>query len=260
MNPTDQSNGFTSKQREELFVRLSKRKAGATAQDVFDEGRKLGDNVTIEAYHNLGRRLVHRGVLVADKSERQTKYNLSDRGEDQWLDEDQIAAISNTAYPLIALAVVQEPVRQLTSVPESAWVEVRERLRSVNARQLFVDAIFGYCQNLRDEVENYTLEQVASPQSPDLPRLRQKIENELTMLKGVVKFGLGLSIAAVRLPFNFEGALVEWNKNGQDTQFCNKAELTAEINQRVEDAVVIADVENVAEDPGLFIAAVDGSS
>src|SRR6185436_15186890 len=108
---------------EQLFVRLAKRKEGATAQDVFEEGSKLGDTVTIEAYHNLGRRLVHRGVLVADKADRQTRFTLSPNGEDQWLDEDQIAAIVNPDYPLIALAVVQESVRQINSVPESAWME-----------------------------------------------------------------------------------------------------------------------------------------
>ncbi|HEY1717837.1 MAG TPA: hypothetical protein VGH42_06020 [Verrucomicrobiae bacterium] len=95
MNPSDQSDGFTSKRREELFVRLAKRKDAATAQEIFDEGVRQGDSVTIEAYHNLGRRLVHRGVLLADKTERHTKYKLSDRGEDQWLDEDQIATIVN---------------------------------------------------------------------------------------------------------------------------------------------------------------------
>jgi hypothetical protein len=260
MSAPDQSNEFTSKQREELFIRLSKRKDGATAQDVFEEGRKLGDVVTIEAYHNLGRRLVHRGVLVADRSERHTKYSLSERGEDQWLDEDQIANIVDPDYPLIALAVVQESVRQINSVPESAWIEVRERLRSVNARQLFVDAICGYCQNLRDEVENYCIEQSASPQSAEAPRLRQKIQNEITMLKGLVKFGLGLSSQAVQLPPNVDFAVAEWRKSGQNTQFCDKAELLAEITQRVEDAAVVVDVENLPEDSGLFIAAVDGSS
>jgi hypothetical protein len=260
MNSAEESNGVTSKQREQLFIRLAKRKGGATAQDVFDEGCKLGDTVTIEAYHNLGRRLVHRGVLVADKSDRQTRYAISQNGEDQWLDEDQIAAIVNPDYPLIALAVVQESVRQLNSVPESAWIEVRERLKLVNAHQLFVDAILGYCQNLRDEVENYAIEQSASPQSSDLPRLRQRIQNEITMIRGVVKFGLGLSTSAVQLPVNFEAALLAWQKKGQATQFCDKDELQKEINQRVEDVAVISEAEDPAEDLDLFIAAVDGSS
>src|SRR3954463_9220253 len=111
----EEQNDFTSKRREELFIRMAKRAEGVTTQEIFDEGRKLGDAVTIEAYHNLGRRLVHRGVLLADKSERQTRYHLSSKGDDQWLDEDQIASIVNPDYPLIALAVVQESVRQLNS-------------------------------------------------------------------------------------------------------------------------------------------------
>lgn len=260
MSASEESNGVTSKQREKLFVRLAKRKDGATAQDVFDEGRKIGDTVTVEAYHNLGRRLVHRGVLLADKSDRHTRYTLSQNGEDQWLDEDQIAAIVDPDYPLIALAVVQESTRQINSVPESAWMEVRERLKSVNARKLFVDCIAGYCDNLRDEVQNYVIELTASPQSPELPRMRQKIQNEIVMLRGVVKFGLGLSTAAVQLPVNIEAALHEWQKTGENTRFCNITELQMEINRRVEDTAVISDIDEVPEDTGLFIAAVDGSS
>src|SRR5215472_6838417 len=130
--------------------------------------------------------------MVADKSDRQTRYTVGENGESQWLDEEQIASIVNPDYPLIALTVVQEAVRQLNSVAESAWVEIRERLRSVNARKLFVEAIAGYCQNLRDEIENYEIEQAATPSSAELPRLRQKVQNEISMLRGVVKFGLGL--------------------------------------------------------------------
>src|SRR4051812_8263072 len=115
--------GFSSRQREEMFLRMAKRKDGTTAQEVFEEGKKSGDGVTVEAYHNLGRRLVHRGVMVADKSDRQTRYAVGENGESQWLDEEQIASIVNPDYPLIALTVVQEAVRQLNSVPESAWVE-----------------------------------------------------------------------------------------------------------------------------------------
>jgi hypothetical protein len=260
MNSPNQADGFTSKQREELFIQLARRKEGATTPEIFDEGRKLGDAVTIEAYHNLGRRLVHRGVLLADKSERQTRYHLSSKGDDQWLDEDQIASIVNPDYPLIALAVVQESVRQLNSVPESAWVEVRERLKSVSARKLFVDAIFGYCQNLRDEVENYATEEAASPQSPDLPRLQQKIQNEMMMLKSLTKFGLGLSIQAVKLPVNFASAMSEWRKKGCDLSFCDKIELGSEISQRIEDNAVVSDLEGTSPNLNLFIAAVDGSS
>jgi len=260
MSAREEQNDFTSKRREELFIRMAKRPEGVTTQELFDEGRKLGDTVTIEAYHNLGRRLVHRGVLLADKSERQTKYNLSEKGEEQWLDEDQIATIVNPDYPLIALAVVQESARQLNDVPESAWVEVRERLKSVSARELFVEGILGYCQNLRDEVENYATEEAASPKSNDLPRLRQKIQNEIALLKGVVKFGLGLSEEAVHLPFNFDFALAQWKSKGDSISYCNKVELEAEIRQRVEEGAVVVDVEDIGADPDLFIAAVDGST
>src|SRR5215471_14282064 len=102
--------------REELFVQLARKPEGVTAQEVFEVARKKGDCVTIEAYHNLGRRLTHRGVLSADKSDRQTRYNLGEHGEGQWLDEDQVAAIIHPDYPLVALTVMQESARQLNSV------------------------------------------------------------------------------------------------------------------------------------------------
>src|SRR5947207_11451609 len=222
MPPTDEM-PLSSKQREELFVRLAKGDSGITAQDVFEQARKQGDFVTVEAYHNLARRLVHRGVLVADKSDRQTRYKLGENGEGQWLDEDQIAAIIDPEYPLIALTVMQESARQLNSVPEKAWVELRERLRSINARQLFTDAICGYCENLRDEFENYAIIESATPGALELPKLRQKIENDISILKGLAKFGLGLSKEAVQLPANFDEGLRQWREVEAPLKFVDRS-------------------------------------
>src|SRR5437867_358286 len=226
---------LSARHREELFVHLARNGNGITAQEVFEEARKRGDSVTVEAYHNLGRRLVHRGVLVADKSDRQTRYKLGENGEGQWLDEDQIAAIIDPEYPLIALTVMQESARQLNSVPEKAWVELRERLRTINARQLFTDAICGYCENLRDEFENYAIVESATPAAPELPKLRQKIENDISVLKGLAKFGLGLSKEAVRLPANFDEGLRQWREVGARLTFVDRSELEREIGRRVED-------------------------
>lgn len=257
---TEQIHALSSKEREALFVRLAKGPEGTTAQAVFEEGRKLGDSVTVEAYHNLGRRLVHRAVLVADRSDRHTRYRIGENGEGQWLDEDQIASIVDPEYPLIALTILQESARQLNSVPETAWVEIRERLKSVPARYAFVEAICGYCQNLRDEIENYAIEQSVAPGSADLPRMRQKIQNELSLLKGLTQFGLGLSIEAVNLPVNFEEALGLWREAGDALKFYEPAELESQIARRVEDGPLVRDVEGVSEDPNLLVAAIDGSS
>jgi len=124
MAAEDDSGLFSTKQREDLFIELAKRETGTTAQEVFNESRRLGDTVTIEAYYNLARRLTHRGVLVAEKIDRQTNYKIGQHGEGQWLDEDRIATIVNPDYPLIALTVLQESIRQLNGVPaerESAY-------------------------------------------------------------------------------------------------------------------------------------------
>jgi hypothetical protein len=251
---------LSARHREELFVQLARNDNGITAQEVFEEARKRGDSVTVEAYHNLGRRLVHRGVLVADKSDRQTRYKLGENGEGQWLDEDQIAAIIDPEYPLIALTVMQESARQLNSVPEKAWVELRERLRSISARQLFTDAICGYCENLRDEFENYDVVESATPAAPELPKLRQKIENDISILKGLTKFGLGLSKEAVQLPANFDEGLRQWREAGASLKFVDRSELEFEISRRIEHGPVVRDIDANGKTTDVLVAAIDGST
>jgi hypothetical protein len=246
--------------REELFVHLARKPDGVTAQEVFEVARKRGDYVTIEAYHNLGRRLTHRGVLAADRSDRQTRYKLGEHGEGQWLDEDQVAAIVHPDYPLVALTVMQESARQLNSVPEEAWVELRERLRSVSARGLFTDAIIGYCENLRDEFQNYAIVAESTPHTPDLPKLRQKIENDISILKGLCKFGLGLSQEAVRLPPNFDDGMAQWRQHDANLQFFDRDVLVQEIAQRVEDQSIIRPADSDIKPDDTFVAAVDGST
>ncbi|MBV8274628.1 MAG: hypothetical protein JO170_05120, partial [Verrucomicrobia bacterium] len=260
MAAEDDSGLFSTKQREDLFIELAKRETGTTAQEVFNESRRLGDTVTIEAYYNLARRLTHRGVLVAEKIDRQTNYKIGQHGEGQWLDEDRIATIVNPDYPLIALTVLQESIRQLNGVPETVWIEIRERLKSVRARRLFVDAIAGYCQNLRDEIENYVLEYGSSVPTPESANLRQKIQGEIFLLRGLVRFGLGLSVEAVQIPLNVDVALRDWEEKGLVDAFYDLAELEREIALRVEDTFIISGVQNVSEDSGLLIAAVDGST
>jgi hypothetical protein len=250
---------ITSKQREEMFLRLAARPDGTTAQEVFEEGRKAGDFVTVEAYHNLGRRLVHRGVLLADKSDRQTKFKVGSNGEGQWLDEDQIASIVNPDYPLIALTVHQEAQRQLNGVPESAWVEIRERLKFEDARGLFAKAIIGYCDNFRDEVEHFC-HLDGSQSAEELGRIKRRVENELSLLRGVVTFGLGLSTSAVAVPGDFDEAVSKWKQHGPNSQFYDVGELAKELALRIEAGPLIVDVKDFQADPSLLIAAVDGSS
>src|SRR5262245_235309 len=90
---------FTAKERQELFLQMAGHVDGVTAQQVHEEASRRGDAVTIEAYHNLGRRLVHRGLLVnAGNRSRQTVFKIGTTVDGQWLDEEQLAAIIDPEY------------------------------------------------------------------------------------------------------------------------------------------------------------------
>jgi hypothetical protein len=114
---------FTARDRQELFLQMAAHGEGVTAQQVYEEASRRGDTVTLEAYHNLGRRLVHRGLLVnAGSLTRQTVFKVGAAVDGQWLDEEQLAAIIDPDYPLIALAVAREARRQLSAIPEAVWI------------------------------------------------------------------------------------------------------------------------------------------
>src|SRR5688572_26030817 len=100
--------GFNARQRQALFIELASLPSGATAQQIHEEAVRRGDSVTVEAYHNLGRRLSHRGLIQAEKADRQTVFRVSSAIDGQWLDEEQLASIIDPEYPLIALTVVRE--------------------------------------------------------------------------------------------------------------------------------------------------------
>src|SRR5688572_27031163 len=103
MDSDSESRLLTPLQRQQLFLELAARPEGATAQQVYDEAKQRGDTVTVEAYHNVGRRLTHRGLLVAEKEDRNTVFKVGAHVDTQWLDEEQLAAIVDPEYPLLAL-------------------------------------------------------------------------------------------------------------------------------------------------------------
>src|SRR5690242_18864178 len=120
---------FTATQRQALFLEMAASPQGTSAQQVHEEAVQRGDGVTLESYHNLGRRLVHRGLLIrAESGTRQTVFKVGAAVDGQWLDEEQLASIIDPEYPLIALTVMKEVGRQLNIIPESVWEEVRTRL------------------------------------------------------------------------------------------------------------------------------------
>ncbi len=123
-----------------------------------------------------------------------------------------------------------------------------------------LEALIGYCESLADEVERYAIVFEATPNAAELPSLYQQIENGLSMLKGVVNFGLGLSTSAVRVPRNVATALEEFKANGSIVSWFSRAELEDEISRRVEEGSVVKVLGEIESDPKLFIAAVDGST
>lgn len=257
---SEKAPGFISaKARQALFIELASRPSGATAQEAYEEGRARGDNVTIEAYYNLGRRLAHRGLLVSEKEDRQTRFHAGAKIDGQWLDEEQLASIVDSDYPLIALAVMKESVRQLHEIPEEVWIEARERLKHARARELFFSAIKAYADNLSDELHNYRLESERTEAVTDLPKLRREIDSTISLLRQVAKQGLGLSEEAVHVPGNLHLGLKEISEK-TDSPLYNEEILMEELRTRVADETIIVEIVDAPLKKDLLISAVDGSS
>lgn len=254
---TDHSH-FTSKERHDLFLQMAAHAEGVTAQQVHEEASRRGDTVTLEAYHNLGRRLVHRGLLVnAGNSGRQTLFRIGSAVDGQWLDEEQLAAIIDPEYPLIALTVIREARRQLTSIPEVVWVEVRSRLQSANAQQLFFEEVCAYANDLRDALDEYIT--ASELGEPNLAHLRGQIEASILLLKQITKYGLGLSNEAIRVPVTLTAGLEEVRRR-PNAPFYAEDVLRDEIERRVSNEMFVVDVPTEAPNPQMLIGAVDGST
>ena len=81
MTAPSESSLLTTQQRQQLFLEMAGRPEGATAQQVHEQAQRLGDTVTVEAYYNLGRRLAHRGLVVAEKEDRTTVFKVGAHGQ-----------------------------------------------------------------------------------------------------------------------------------------------------------------------------------
>ena len=247
---------LTPLQRQQLFLELAARPEGATAHQVYEEAKHRGDTVTIEAYHNLGRRLSHRGLLLAEKEDRSTVFRIGAHVDTQWLDEEQLAAIVDPEYPLLALTVIKEARRQVTDVPESAWIEARERLKSEDARTLFHKAICAYSDDLFHSFQHY--DQLDTAGETNLSTQRNEIETSLFLLKQLGCFGLGLSRQALNLPPSFSTGLAQYRRG--DLQIYNPEILREELAKRISPEPIIVDVLETAAETDLLLAAVDGST
>lgn len=248
----------TSKERQALFLELASQGEGVTAQQVYEEALRRGDNVTIEAYHNLGRRLAHRGLLVPNGAAgRQTVFKVGATVDGEWLDEEQLAAIVDPEYPLIALTISREARRQLNSIPEGVWEELRARLAGVNAQELFVSEIRAYADDLANAFEQW--DRHTSKSDSGLSQLKAEIDASIILLRQLTKYGLGLSNDAIRVPINFQAGLERFRQRPNEPLY-DESLLRDEIGRRISNEAFVIDVE--ADDPkdSVLIAAVDGST
>ena len=257
---TDSHGGasLNAKERQALFLELAARSGGVTAQQVYEEATRRGDAVTVEAYHNLGRRLVHRGLLVnAGAKDRHTTFTIGATIDSQWLDEEQLASIIDPEYPLIALTVLREARRQLGTIPETVWEEIRTRLRKENAQKLFFEQICSYANDLQDAIREYLL--VADSDRATSNRMRGQIDLSILLLKQLTKYGLGLSQEAIRIPLNLDVGIAEIEQRPNEPLY-NEDHLRDELSRRVSNEMFVVDIAESEPDSTLLIAAVDGST
>lgn len=250
-----ESRDFTANTRKSLFLELARRPEGAGTSEVYQRAIELGDKVTEEAYYNLARRLAHRGLLILTRSEQGTRYQLG--AEDQWLEEDQLSQLIDPDYPLLAITIWRESLRQINEVPEEVWRELRERLRGESARELFHQAIVSYCDDFHAQIVD--LVEFERTPTPALARLRQEAEDSRSLLLRLTKYGLGLSREAVNVPVSVNAAIREF-KEQRVGSYVNEEILTQELARRIEPEAFICGAITNPEEQNLLIGAVDGST
>jgi len=231
-----------------------------TAPEAHKEAESSGDKVTPEAYQNLGRRLVHRGVLTVDEEVRPVKYRAGQDIDGHWLEEEELAAWVSDEYPLLALPIWKESQRQLRDIPEEVWVLLREKLLAVPAQDLFLKAIVSYCNYLDALVREIAENSVHGADHHEISRQKAEARNSLLLLRGLVQYGLGVSIEAVTLPESIEQALEDLGtRKGARPINWDENRLAEELSSRVTRENFFCNVQ-VASADRLLVAAVDGST
>lgn len=249
---------FNSSSRKNLFLELASRGEGTTPAEVYEHARRRGDDVTEEAYYNIGRRLAHRGLLRVDGTGSTTRYFAGPVDVGHWLDEDDLYDLIDPDYPLLALTVANESAREMRSVPEETWIALRDQLRSQPARQLFAAAIEGYAQDYADQIQMLIiLEERSTPE--EYARLRREAEVTHRLLLRFTKFGLGLSKEAVPLPLSVD-ASISAVRSGKPVLRIDAELLKEELERRISDEAFIADAIPQPRRRALLIGAVDGST
>jgi hypothetical protein len=248
---------FTANRRKRLFIELAAQPDGATVAEVYRRASDQGDTVTEEAYYNLARRLVHRGLLKVEPGDGVTRFRMGADSDSHWLEEEDLISMIDPEYPLLALPIWSESRRQIDDVQEDVWAELRERLCSETAPQLFAKAIQSYCDDFHAQIAE--LVRLGESESLELPRLKQEAENSRRLLERVVKFGLGLSDQAVHVPLSIDQAITGF-RDARVKSYLDPAVLDQELARRVAPEPFVVEEFPSAPDRPFLIAAVDGST
>src|SRR3989441_869931 len=248
---------LSTAERKSLLLELAGRPEGASVAEVYERAMELGDKVTEEAYYNIARRLVHRGLLVPNTSERGTRFTIGASAESQWIEEDDLNALIDPDYPLLAITIWKESRRQINEVPEELWIELRDRLRVQQAQELFRRAILSYCEDFHAQIA--TLAEIEKDPTPELPRLRREAENSRQLLFRLTKFGLGLSQEAINVPLSLDVAISEFKRDGVKS-YGNEPILEKELARRIAPEQFVLDAKEDSPKRNLLIGAVDRST
>lgn len=246
--------------KRQLFIEMASRHEGTTANDVHAAAIAQGASDTIEAFHNLGRRLARGGRLVIDHSGPRKVYHAKEDRDGAWIDEDYLQSIVDAEHPMESLVVLREASRQLRTIPPEAWRAASDILRGVNARAAAVTAITAYADDLADNLEH--LQQLITNKVDEDPaevqRIKRRCEGRIEMLTAMCRDGLGLSREAIHIPTTPEAGMSRVAEVGRD--LVDASLLRDEIHRRVEDAPLVTSFVEPQPDIRLIVAGVDGST
>jgi hypothetical protein len=252
---------FDRKRREGLFLELAGQTGGIAVRAVYETARERGDQATEEAYYNLARRLEHRGLIVVVRDdERPKKYSIGQSVDAQWLEEEDLADLVSDEYPLLTLPIWREAQRQINEVPEELWIELRERLSSENAQDLFAQAVESYCADLDAAFKLLCHEMNLDGGQQSVARQKEELRNTLQLLQMLVRYGLGISKEAVSIPSSIDVGLAAAKNDADATVVLVNADLLRdELSRRVSDEPFVAPVPTDSA-RAYLTAAVDGST
>ena len=247
---------FSPKERQKLFIDMSGKEGGVTAEDVYNKAVQSGDTASLEAYYNMGRRLTHKGILCAEKKGRKTFYSQGMGAEGIWLTELEIRELVDPDLPLISLSTLELNSENIRNIRETTWVKIRDILSDINARILFINGI----KSIADHVVIVANDRARKEDHRTTRDDERELEEHLGYLKTICKQGLGLSQDAVVCP-SVDTVIKNVSKDSAYSLY-NSEHLEDEICRRIEDVNFIQPIDPAiyeSDDANMLVAAIDGS-